>query len=73
MKKMLSYRVDLFNISIRDQVKECLDKAYTEGYHEGRDQIVTWLINNGYEIPTQMCQLSSIAFSQLMEKGQDLK
>jgi len=72
MKKTLSYRVDLFNIAIRDQVKESIDRAYTEGYHEGRDQLITWLVNNGYKVPLQMRQLSSIAFSQLMGKDQDL-
>ena len=69
---MLSYRVDLFNIAIHNQVKESIDNAYTDGYHEGRDQLITWLVNNGYKVPLQMRQLSSIAFSKLMGKDQDL-
>ncbi len=65
---MKKFEKQSFISRLNEPLDNLIECVYARGYHEGRDELVTWLINNGYELPEDMCQLKSKAFSQIMEK-----
>ena len=66
--KFTQFEKDIFITQLSLPLNSLVDKVYAKGYHEGRDQLISWLIKNGYEVPEKMRELSSFGFSQILEK-----
>lgn len=55
-----------------DLLTEVQNKAFEVGYHQGMDDLVTYLQRQGVQMPEEIRGLRASAFSQIIAKGDAL-
>lgn len=69
---VLTMRFRPLAVMAGDLITEVQNKAFEVGYHQGMDDLVTYLQRQGVQMPEEIRGLRASAFSQIIAKGDTL-